>query len=77
MNSRKRTLLLILLVLAVGLSGLASTGGSIAGTVADPNGGVMPGVLVVARNTETGAGAEGHHERRRILRLSRPAGGTL
>jgi hypothetical protein len=40
--------------MAAGFPGLASTAGSIAGTVADPSGAVMPGVLVVARNTETG-----------------------
>ena len=54
MSSRNRTLLLIQLVWATALLGLAGTGGDIAGTVADPSGAVMPGVLVVARNTETG-----------------------
>jgi len=44
---------LVLLAWA-GLSCLAGTGGSIAGTVADPSGAVMPGVLVVARETATG-----------------------
>jgi len=34
--------------------GVAGTGGSIAGTIADPSGGVVPGVLVMARNAETG-----------------------
>jgi hypothetical protein len=53
MHRRKRTLLITLL-LAASLCGLAGTGGSMAGTVADPSGGVMPGVLVVALNTETG-----------------------
>ncbi len=54
MNTRTRTLVPILLLMAAGFPGLASTAGSIAGTVADPSGAVMPGVLVVARNTETG-----------------------
>jgi len=46
------------LLIPIALGGIllacASTGGSIAGTVADSSGGVMPGVAVVARNTETG-----------------------
>lgn len=54
MNSRNRTLLPILLVWATALLGLAGTGGNITGTVADPSGAVMPGVLVVAHNIETG-----------------------
>ena len=54
MNSPRTILFLIPLALAAGLSGLAGTGGSIAGTVADPSGGVMPGVVVTARNTEMG-----------------------
>ncbi|HUJ20159.1 MAG TPA: carboxypeptidase-like regulatory domain-containing protein, partial [Bryobacteraceae bacterium] len=54
MNFRKQTPLLVPLALTIGLAGIAGTGGSVAGTVADPSGGVMPGVLVVVRNTETG-----------------------
>jgi hypothetical protein len=50
----KRATLLVLLAFAAGFSGLAGTGGSIAGTVADPSGAVMPDILVVARNMETG-----------------------
>jgi hypothetical protein len=50
----KHGLLIILFVLAAGFSCLAGTGGSIAGIVSDPSGTVMPDVLVVARNTETG-----------------------
>jgi len=49
----KRATLLILLVLAADFSVLAGTGGSIAGTVADPSGAVMPDIAVFARNTET------------------------
>lgn len=45
---------LILIALCGILLACAGTGGSIAGTVADPSGGVVPGVAVVARNTETG-----------------------
>jgi hypothetical protein len=36
------------------MSGVAGTGGGILGTVADPSGGVMPGVLVLAHNRDTG-----------------------
>jgi hypothetical protein len=50
----KHGLLIILFALAAGFSCLGGTGGSIAGTVADPSGTVIPDVLVVARNTETG-----------------------
>jgi hypothetical protein len=53
-KSPLRILLFVLLVLTAPLSVVAGTGGSIAGTVADPSRAVMPGVLVVARNTETG-----------------------
>jgi hypothetical protein len=55
MDIRKQTLLLALLTWFTGLAGIAGTGGSIAGMVSDPSGGVMPGVLVVVRNSETGA----------------------
>ena len=54
MPSSPNVLFLIPLALAAGLPGLAGTGGSIAGTVADPSGGVMPAVVVAARNAETG-----------------------
>jgi hypothetical protein len=46
--------LIVLFALEVGFSCLGGTGGSIAGVVSDPSGTVMPDVLVVARNTETG-----------------------
>ncbi len=36
-------------------SGLAASGGSIAGTIVDPSGAVIPGASIAARNTETGA----------------------
>ena len=49
----KRATLLILLVFAADFSVLAGTGGSIAGTVADPSSAVMPDITVFARNTET------------------------
>ena len=55
---RRRATLLGLLVLATSLGSLASGAplglGSIAGLVADPSGAMVPGVPVVARNTETG-----------------------
>ena len=51
----KRSRFLIAVFLAAHFSAIAGTGGSIAGSVSDPSGAVMPGVLVVARNTETGA----------------------
>ena len=54
MNSRKRTLLLIPLALATSLSGLASAGGSVSGTVTDPSSAAMPGVMVLVRNVDTG-----------------------
>jgi len=54
MNFTRCILLLMVMALLSELSSFAATGGSIAGTVADPSGGVMPGVVVLARNTETG-----------------------
>ena len=48
-----RVLLLILLAVAAAFSSLAGMAGSIAGTVADSSGGVMPEVLILARNTDT------------------------
>ena len=54
MTFRCAVLLPILLALIAALPGVAGTGGSVAGTVADPSGGVIPGVLVAARNAETG-----------------------
>jgi hypothetical protein len=52
MNFQRFALALILLSIASSLQ--AGTGGSIAGTVVDPSGGVMPDVIVSARNTDTG-----------------------
>ncbi|SPE36821.1 TonB-dependent receptor plug (fragment) [Candidatus Sulfopaludibacter sp. SbA3] len=54
MNSLTPSLHLLPLFLAIISLGVAGTGGSIAGTIADPSGGVVPGVLVMARNAETG-----------------------
>lgn len=45
---------LVLALTAACFPALAGTGGSIAGTVADPSGAMMPEVIVVARNTDTG-----------------------
>jgi hypothetical protein len=49
-----RFILAFILGPAMTYSAFASTGGSIAGTVADPSGGVMPDVTVTVRNTDTG-----------------------
>ncbi|HXK03790.1 MAG TPA: carboxypeptidase-like regulatory domain-containing protein [Verrucomicrobiae bacterium] len=44
----------ILAALATAQAVAAATGGSIAGTVSDPSGGLMPDVVVAARNMDTG-----------------------
>ncbi len=54
MKRLEHALFLSVLLWAATLPGLAATGGSIAGTVADPSGAVIPGVPVTARNTDTG-----------------------
>jgi hypothetical protein len=54
MNSQKQIMAVILMALAIASFALAGTGGSVAGTVADPSGGVMPDVIVTARNIDTG-----------------------
>jgi outer membrane receptor protein involved in Fe transport len=41
-------------VLAMGVPATAQTGGIITGAISDPQGGVLPGVTVTLRNTETG-----------------------
>jgi len=53
MNFPKQKLALAWVALAIAFSVHAGTGGSIAGTVADPSGGVMPGVSVAARNADS------------------------
>src|SRR5262245_11186858 len=53
MPQSSSSLALLAFVLACSIL-TAGTGGSIAGTVSDPAGGVMKDVTVVARNTETG-----------------------
>lgn len=45
---------LVLALTAGCFPALAATGGSIAGTVADPSGAMMPEVIVMARNIDTG-----------------------
>lgn len=53
--SRSRLALVIVLSLTIALPGLAQTvTGTIQGTVADRSGGVVPGVTVTIRNSETG-----------------------
>jgi len=44
----------IVAALAIAQAVAAVTGGSIAGTVSDPSGGLMPDVVVTVRNTDTG-----------------------
>ena len=55
MNPRARVVFAFFVVLALGASSLhaQSTGGSISGTVKDETGSVVPGVTVVATNTDT------------------------
>ncbi len=55
--SRQRTCQLLVLLLALGLAATAAAQGErgvIAGTIADAQGGVLPGVTVTARNIDTG-----------------------
>jgi len=51
MNSQRY---LALIALAMAAAALAGTGGGVAGAVVDPSGGVMPDVVVSARNIDTG-----------------------
>ncbi len=55
MSFRHGVQFLIPLAWAAAMAGWAATGGSVAGTVADPSGGVMPAVQVLVRNAATGA----------------------
>lgn len=53
--SGPRSLPLVALLFVMGAQVVwSSVGGSISGVIKDPNGGVVPGVIVVALNTETG-----------------------
>ena len=55
MNQTHRTPALAAAILAAAACcGYAGTAGKLGGTVADPGGGVIPGVLVSARNADTG-----------------------
>jgi hypothetical protein len=54
MNLQKHLLIRVAAALVPWSLAIAGAGGSIAGSVADPSGGVIPGVLVVARGIETG-----------------------
>ncbi len=50
--------LLVILTLVLGLpthAGAQATTGTISGTIADAQGGVLPGVALTVRNAETGA----------------------
>ena len=54
---RQRICQLLVLLLALGLAASASAQGErgvITGTVADPQGGVLPGVTMTVRNVDTG-----------------------
>ena len=53
-GARRRLLVLLAAALLAPISSPAGADGSIAGTVADPGGGVMVGVVVRARNTASG-----------------------
>src|SRR5262245_7650824 len=57
---KTRIAVLISVALSIGVSGLVSaqTTATISGTVSDETGGVLPGVTVTARNTETGVSRE-------------------
>lgn len=54
MRSVKHLCLILVFLCALPIAALAQVGGSIAGTVTDPNGAVVPGAKVTATNTATG-----------------------
>ena len=55
----------------------ASVGGSIAGTVKDPSGRVIPNAEVTVRETSTGLSYQAHSDSKGLLHLPRSAGRPL